>query len=271
MEALRQVDTWPCGKAAAAVVYPDGSSAAYGVVDEPLRWASVTKLATAVAALVAVEDGTVSLEDEAGPPGSTLQHLLAHASGLPFEGAEPIARPGTRRIYSNTGYELAAEHVSAAAGIPFADYFREVWGFELGGSAGHGVRAPLTTLLEVARELLRPHRIAAETLAEAVTPQFPGLNGVLPGVGRFDPNDWGLGPELRDGKSPHWTGTRNSAATFGHFGGRGGFLWVDPVPGLALAVLTDLEFGDWALEAWPRLSDAVLDALGDEPERALQR
>ena len=248
------------------MVYPDGSSVTHGAVDEPLRWASVTKVATAIAALVAVEDGTVALEDEAGLPGSTLQHLLAHASGLPFEGAEPIARPGARRIYSNTGYERAAEHVAAAAGMPFADYFREIWGFELGGSPAHGVRAPLTTLLELARELMSPRRIAAETLAEAVTTQFPGLGGVLPGVGRFDPNDWGLGPELRDGKSPHWTGTRNSAATFGHFGGGGGFLWVDPVAGIALACLTDLEFGDWALEAWPRFSDAVLDALGDEPE-----
>jgi CubicO group peptidase (beta-lactamase class C family) len=223
-------------------------------------------MASAIAALVALEDGTVALEDQAGPAGSTLQHLLAHASGLPFEGAEPIARPGTRRIYSNTGYERAAEHVAAAAGMPFADYFRDVWGFELGVSPAHGVRASITTLLELARELMSPRRIAGETLAEALTTQFPGLGGVLPGVGRFDPNDWGLGPELRDGKQPHWTGTRNSAATFGHFGGGGGFLWVDPVAGIALGCLTDREFGDWALEAWPRLSDAVLDGLGDQTE-----
>jgi CubicO group peptidase (beta-lactamase class C family) len=254
------VDAWPCGKAAVAAVYPDGRSVTHGAVGEPLRWASVTKLTTAVAALVAVEDGTVALEDEVGPPGSTLKHLLAHASGLPFEGTEPIASPGSRRIYSNTGFELAAEHVAAVADMPFGGYFREVWGFELKGSPAYGVTAPLTTLVEVARELLNPSRIAAETLAEVVTTQFPGLNGVLPGVGRFDPNDWGLGPELRDGKSPHWTGTRNSAATFGHFGGGGGFLWVDPVAGIALACLTDREFGGWALEAWPPFSDAVLDA-----------
>jgi CubicO group peptidase (beta-lactamase class C family) len=89
--------------------------------------------------------------------------------------------------------------------------------------------------------------------------QFPGLNGVLPDVGRFDPNDWGLGVELRDRKQPHWTGTRNSERTFGHFGGSGTFLWVDPAVGLALACLTDREFDTWALEAWPRLSDGVLE------------
>jgi CubicO group peptidase (beta-lactamase class C family) len=222
----------------------------------------VTKLATAVAALVAVEEGIVSLEDLAGPPGSTLRHLLSHASGLPFDGSDPVARPGTRRIYSNTGIETAADHVGAAAGMPFADYFESVWGFPLGGSPAHGVELPLTTLLEVARELTAPRRIAADTLAEAVTVQFPGLNGIVPGIGRFDPNDWGLGPELKDGKQPHWTGTLTSAATYGHFGGGGGFLWIDPEAGIALCALTDLEFGDWALEAWPRLADAVLEEHG---------
>jgi CubicO group peptidase (beta-lactamase class C family) len=83
---------------------------------------------------------------------------------------------------------------------------------------------------------------------------------VLPDFGRFDPNDWGLGFELRDAKSPHWTGSRNSPRTFGHFGGSGTFLWIDPDAGLGLGVLTNLDFGDWAKEAWPRLSDAVLIA-----------
>ncbi len=85
--------------------------------------------------------------------------------------------------------------------------------------------------------------------------------GVLPGFGRQEPNDWGLGLELRDHKSPHWTGSRNSERTFGHFGRSGTFLWVDPEPGIALACLTDLAFGEWAKAAWPELSDAVLAEL----------
>jgi CubicO group peptidase (beta-lactamase class C family) len=258
VEALRQVDAWPCNHVAVGVVYPGGEVATHGEVGMPLHWASVTKLTTAVAALVAVDEGIVSLEDAAGPPGSTLRHLLSHASGLPFTGSEPIGAPGRTRIYSNTGIEVAAGHVGAAAGMPFAEYFQSVWGFPLGGSPAFGVVLPLTSLLEVARELMRPERISADTLAEAVTVQFAGLNGIVPGIGRFDPNDWGLGPELKDGKNPHWTGAENSPATFGHFGGGGGFLWVDPVAGIALGALTDHEFGDWALEAWPHLSDAVI-------------
>jgi len=76
------------------------------------------------AALVAAEEGILDLDEPAGPPGATVRHLLAHASGLPFEGEQPIARPGERRIYSNTGFERLAAHVETAAEMPFADYLR---------------------------------------------------------------------------------------------------------------------------------------------------
>jgi CubicO group peptidase (beta-lactamase class C family) len=224
-------------------------------------WFSVTKLATAVAVLVACEEGIVELDEAAGPPGSTLRHLLAHASGLPPDDTTPIAEPGRRRIYSNTGFEVAAALVGERAQMPFGDYFEHVWGFPLAGSPASGVEGGLGELLTVARELLAPSRLAPELLAEAASVQFAGLDGVLPGFGRMEPNDWGLGFELRDAKRPHWTGTRNSPRTFGHFGRSGTFLWVDPDRELALACLTDLAFGDWAKDAWPRLADAVLAEL----------
>jgi len=259
VEALRQLEGWPCDNAAVAVI-----GAAEGSVGDRarrFRWASVTKLASTVAMLVAAEEGIVDLDEPAGPPGSTLRHLLAHASGLPFDQGPPISRPGARRIYSNYGFEVAAALVEERAGMPFTDYFAHVWAGTtavLTGSAGAGVEGTLDDLLVLARELREPTRIAPETLEEAVTVQFPGLVGVVPGFGRQDPSDWGLGFELRDGKSPHWTGTHNSPRTFGHFGRSGTFLWVDPDANLALACLTDLAFGDWAAEAWPRLADSVL-------------
>ena len=88
--------------------------------------------------------------------------------------------------------------------------------------------------------------------------QFPGLDGVLPGFGRHGRTTGASASSSSDAKSPHWTGARNSPRTFGHFGRSGTFLWVDPERELALACLTDRDFGDWAKEAWPRLSDAVL-------------
>jgi len=99
------------------------------------------------------------------------------------------------------------------------------------------------------------------TLARATGVSFPGRRGVLPGFGLQRENDWGLGLEIRGTKSPHWTGSRNSPETFGHFGQSGTFLWVDPRAGAALVALSDRPFGEWAAQAWPPYSDGVLDAL----------
>ncbi|HEY2740680.1 MAG TPA: serine hydrolase domain-containing protein [Gaiellaceae bacterium] len=264
MEALRAIDSWGAGTVAAGVGRVDGVVATHGATEAEVPWASVTKLLTGLALLVALEEGTVDLDEPAGPPGASLRHLLAHASGLPVDGDQPITEPGRRRIYSNTGIELAAGLLEERAEMPFADYFAGAvsgplgLAGRLGGSPAHGYRGPLGDLLALGRELVRPTLVAAETLSEATRVQFPGLTGVLPGLGRMEPNDWGLTFELRDAKSPHWTGTRNSGRTFGHFGASGTFLWVDPDAGVACGVLTDRPFGDWAKEAWPPFSDAVL-------------
>jgi CubicO group peptidase (beta-lactamase class C family) len=272
VDALLQVQEWPASNVAVGVASAERVVAAHGDASREFRWASVTKLVTALAALVAAEEGTIDLDEPAGPEGSTVRHLLAHASGLPFEAGAPMARVGRRRIYSNVGFETLADHIAKRAEMPFAQYLTDAvirpldMHAELRGSPAADLHGSLDDLLLLARELQSPRLIAQETLDEATTVQFPGLAGVLPDFGRFDPNDWGLGFELRDAKSPHWTGTRNSPGTFGHFGGSGTFLWVDPEAGIALGCLTDLDFGDWAKEAWPRLSDAVLAEHAGVPE-----
>jgi CubicO group peptidase (beta-lactamase class C family) len=264
VEALRQVDSWPAANVAVGALRDGEVVAAHGPRERIFRWASVTKLVTAVAALVAAEEGVVDLDQPAGPPGSTVRHLLAHASGLPFDSGPPIAKPGRRRIYSNVGFEVLAETIAEAAEMPFAEYVAAAvmepleMSADLRGSPAAGMHGTIDDVFRLGAELQRPRLVAPETLAEATEVQFPGLVGVLPDIGRMDPNDWGLGFELRDDKQPHWTGSRNSPRTFGHFGGSGTFLWVDPEPGVALACLADLDFGPWALDAWPKLSDAVL-------------
>ncbi len=240
-----------------------------GDVNATLPWASITKLGTALAVHIAVEEGSLSLDDVAGPPGATVRHLLAHASGYDFDSAAVLAAPGARRIYSNTGYEVLADAVAASTGIAFGDYLREAVLDPLGmtatvldGSPAAGLLGPMTDLVLLATELLRPTLVAAETATLMRTTAFPGLDGVLPGYGRQAPNDWGLGPELRGGKQPHWTGARNSRRTFGHFGAAGGFLWVDPDAAVACASLSDRGFGDWAIAEWPVLADRVLAEHG---------
>lgn len=264
---LAVIDSWGAGHAAAAVVSPSGVVAQRGDA-APYPWASVTKLATAVAVLIASEQELLALDEPAGPPESTVRHLLAHASGLAFDGDAILAGPGRRRIYSNPGFDVLGAIVAERAGRPFDLVLGDTVLAPLGmtrtvltGRPSAGLQGPIGDLARFATELLRPTLLDPVDLAEATSVAFPGLAGVVPGVGRFDPCDWGLGFELRDGKAPHWTGTTNSPSTFGHFGGAGTFLWIDPVARLGLAVLTDQDFGPWALDAWPRFSDEVLAAV----------
>lgn len=265
--ALAAVRTWDVENAAAAVVGPEGVVALEGDPHHLYDLASVTKLLAGYGCLVAVEEETLNLATSVDPPGATVRHLLAHAAGYGFD-TGVLQPPERKRVYSNTGFEALAAHLAESAHMPAGRYVAEAVTQPLamtsteveGRSLAHGARSSLADLARFARELLRPTLVAASTLNEATTVQFRGLSGVLPGVGPQTSNDWGLGFEIRDHKDPHWTGSTNSPATFGHFGGAGTFLWVDPGLDLALVVLTDREFGPWALEAWPQLSDRVVAA-----------
>lgn len=268
MSALDAIAHWPVTNAAAAVVGPSGVLAAYGDQGRSFPLASVTKPLVARALHIAVEEGVVELETPAGPPGSTIRHLLAHASGLSMHTAEVLAEPGRRRMYSNYGFRVLAETVQNETGIEFGEYLRDAVFAPLGMAdsrlddgavaAGYGATSTVADLARFAADLLRPVTVAPQTHAEAITVQFPGLDGVLPGFGVQRPNDWGLGYEIRGRKSPHWTGSKNSARSYGHFGQSGTFIWADPQRDLALVVLTGRSFGDWSRSRWPVFSDTVI-------------
>lgn len=262
-------ETWP-GSSALAIANEARLIGAAGDLDWTARIASISKLFTCYAALIAIEEGTISLDDPAGPEGSTVRHLMAHASGLGFEqDASHTFSPGARRIYSNVGIERLADHLEQAAGMAFGDYLVEAViqplgldGFEVVGSPAHGMRCSTRHLLTFGRELLTPTLVAPETLAMATAPVFPELRGVLPGFGAADPNLWGLGFEIRGTKNPHWTGIRHDPSTFGHFGGSGSFFWVDPTRRLIGASLSTEIFGDWALSAWPTVNTVLVERYG---------
>lgn len=266
---LQEALDWPADNVAVAVVTADGALAAgAGEPDRPFPLASVTKMLTAYAVLVEVDAGTLRWDRPLGPEGSTLAHLAAHASGLPFEGDVPVARPGTRRIYSNAAFDLIGRTIAAESGLPFADHLAEavlvplgMAGTSLLGSPAADAVATAADLARFAAELQAPTLVRPDSLAAAVSVAFPGLDGVVPGFGRQRPNDWGLGYEVRGTKSPHWTGTASSPRTFGHFGRAGTFVWVDPEAGAGCVALTDRDFGPWAAQAWPAFTDRVLAAL----------
>jgi CubicO group peptidase (beta-lactamase class C family) len=292
---LTQIDQWPVPHATAAIVRPDGIIAQHGDVDRQFRLASISKVLMGYATLIAVEEGSVKLDDlveevegvdevspvehvagglvaprrPADPTATkavTLRHLLSHAAGFGFDsGSKQVSGAGTRRIYSNEGIDRAARYVERCTEMRFADYLREavfeplgMRNSELRGSPASRVSSCLIDMVAFARELLHPTLLAPQTFTDFTTCQFPTLAGVLPGIGRFDPLPWGLGVELKGHKQPHWSGQLTSPATFGHFGGSGTFLWVDPTRELAAIVLTDREFDEWAMTVWPQFNDDIL-------------
>lgn len=240
-----------------------------GEVEHVFEWKSVTKLLAALATLIAIDQGTVRLDDAAGPEGATVRHLLAHASGLPFD-VGPTQSPERRRVYSNLGFEELGQHVAAAVGMPFPVWTNavvleplEMTSTTMTGSPAHSATGSTLDVLALGLELLCPTLLSADLAERARTVEFPGLPGVLPGFGNQTRNDWGLGYEIRSDKSPHWTAPEADPATFGHFGQSGSFLWVDPDARLTAAFLGQKPFrSDLHGELWPRLNTEVLARAG---------
>jgi CubicO group peptidase (beta-lactamase class C family) len=243
---------WPVGHAAAAISRGKTTLETSGDIDRPFDLASVTKLITAMVALIAHEEGTLPLDVSVGENRATPADLLAHSTGK-------------RRNYSTDAYDDVAEAIARQAEMPFAAYAAEailqpleMTSTTITGSAGSGARASVRDLLALTTAWRFPVLIHEDTLARATSPHRAELDGILPGYGRQAPNLWGLGPEIRGHKSPHWTGAHNSPSTFGHFGQSGTMVWIDPVNDVTCVALANQPFGPWAIDAWPPLSDYAL-------------
>ena len=234
--------------------------------------ASVSKLLTSYAVLIAVDEGVVALDEPIAHVGHTvtLRQLLSHASGLSSD--DPLVfvnEPMTKRVYSNAGIELAAQLVQSASGFAFDDYLRQavleplaMHTTDVSGSPAHGYRSTLDDLCAFAAELLAPTLLSDALSQQMATMQFADLNGVLPGYGSQRPNPWGLGVEIRGDKSPHWTGADAPAQTFGHFGQSGTYVLIDRLNSLFVVYLGDRPFGPWAVDAWAPFNDAIRREIG---------
>ena len=252
----------------ALVVTQDGQVIARaGDVDAVHPLASVTKPLVVWSALVAVDRSLLALDDPAGPglPGATIAHLMSHSSGVAFDSPAVLAAPGTRRVYSNFGIEILGQRLQEATATPLEAWVETTVLEPLGmasvlvpGSPAYSGSGTAADLSVFARELAAPRLVSADLAALARTPFLPQLDGVLPGYGRQVPNGFGLGLEVRGHKSPHWTGSRNSPATFGHFGQSGSFVWVDPVAGRQAVFLGEQPFGAVHKASWPALCDQIL-------------
>ncbi len=145
--------------------------------------ASLDKQVTAAALVKAAELGKLGLDDPVSQwvdivlPGATLRQLVSHLSGLPddtvpsFEGRYltdytseqllrqaqglvPVAPPGRRFLYSDTGLLLAQIATEKAVDEPWWDFVRR----------SLFVPAGMTTPVSMTPALLLPHRVSAYTL-----------------------------------------------------------------------------------------------------------
>jgi beta-lactamase class C len=96
-------------------------------------------------------------------------------------------------------------------------------------------------------------------LADATSDQTGGLRGGFWPPLRWTSCPWGLGPELRGAKTPHWTPAAASPGSFGHVGASGALAWCDPAADVAWVILGTRTFETWWMD-WPQIGDAVLAA-----------
>ncbi|MGO2481117.1 serine hydrolase domain-containing protein [Glutamicibacter ardleyensis] len=265
MSVLTQIDQWPVDNAVCVIIGTGGQILdSYGDTEHSYALASVTKLLSAYAFLIALEEEAITLDDPVGPRGSTVRHLLAHTSGYDFDSEKIRFQPGAKRGYSNVGFDILSHHLESETGITLQNYAREaifqplgMTNTTIGGSGAKDGWSTASDLSQFAAELIAPKLLSRGTLDSATNVQFDRVSGLLPGYGNQSPNDWGLGFEIRGRKNPHWTGSSQPTNTVGHFGQSGTYLWLEPELPLACVTLTDKNFGSWSTKLWSPFNDAV--------------
>lgn len=242
----------------------------WGDQDKVYPWMSVTKLVTSRTILGAVENGVLDLEQSleqlpgvSEPRPVSVADLLAHRAGLDHEKREFTRDPHSRRVYSNSGYEILGDLLSERSGVPFATWVVEMVFSPLGikrelrGSPAWGMHGSLRELLAFAFEAACPRFLSPKLFSAWSGSDGMQLPGVVPGYGFYRDNAWGLGCEVRAAKDPHWTLPGSSAQTYGHFGQSGSFLWIDPASRLGAVFLGQEAFGALHKQLWPKLNCAL--------------
>lgn len=272
----RQGYTLPDFTASGAIFDARGSTSVVGPADTAFELASVTKLITSWAVLIGAAQGAYSLESVVpnathGIGAVTVRHLLAHASGLPFEDGAPVLEANQRRVYSNLGIEKVSEFAATRLGVSFHEWVQQavLQPLQMGatqfyGSPAWGARSTVNDLVRFAQELMTPTLLDSSYHAEFTTVQFPDLAGIVPGYGRFTPSLWGLGCQIR-GDHTHWLSDQQSEATYGHFGQAGSFIWIDPSVNVGAVFLGERPFGAWHKENWIKLNSAIGQCVGVKP------
>ena len=103
--------------------------------------------------------------------------------------------------------------------------------------------------------------LRSETRAEATHNQTGDLAGGFVKPLLWSPCPWGLGPDLRGDKMPHWAPLEAGADSFGHSGASGCVVWAAPTAGVAWAILgARTADSGWLLRRAPAIGAAIIGA-----------
>jgi len=251
------LDQWPGGASCVVLRLREGAGERVheeGDLHVVRPWASVTKMAVALAVGVEIDWEHHRYEENVGPGPATLANLLSHSSGLGLEEGDPVRAVGERRVYSNVGIDRAVASIvgDADPALWLTSRVFEPLGMsssELRGRPSAHAWGSTEDLSRLALAWLCGDGVSVQTRDLAITPYLPELSGVVPGFGRFSPCPWGLGPEIR-GSKRHWMGEWPSTS-FGHFGQSGALLLANVDEGIAVVATSEVPFGPWAVELWP--------------------
>jgi CubicO group peptidase (beta-lactamase class C family) len=185
------------------------------------------------------------------PFSQALAQLVLKPLGISATlGDEPPRRPA--RIA-----DVRGAHAGSAI-EPFNSPFWRSLGFPWGGlvTTAAGALALAQAFLGLPGDFLR-----AETRALATRSQTGELAGGFQPPLFWERCPWGLGPDIRGGKQPHWAPS-GMPTSFGHSGASGCLAWADPVTGIAWAMLgTRTADSGWLVRRGPALSASIIAAV----------
>ena len=257
---LRAIDDWQCGHVAAVVT--GRADAARGDEAHRFEWASVSKLATALATLVAAEEGIVDLDEPAGPPGRPSATFWRMHQGCPsIRPADLPAGPSAHLL--NYGFDVAAALVAERAEMAFPTYFAHVWagtGMSLEGSAGSGVSGTIADLAVLARSSRRRSESLPRRSPRRRQCSSRASTECCPASAARTRTTGGSASSCETG-SRRTGPARSTRAAFGPSDGAARSFGSTRRPGSRSASSRPRRFGNWAVDAWPALSDAVLREL----------
>lgn len=213
----------------------------------PLRWApgSRVQYSNVGYGLLAIVVARLTGQDF---PTALQSHVLRPLGIEAYLGVEPPRSP-----------LVLADVRGPFAGSPLAPYNSPFW---------RSLALPWSGLLTTAAGALGLVRafqgapigfLTLETLLAATANQTDALGGGLAPPLIWPRCPWGLGPELRDDKTPHWAPATAGPDSFGHAGMSGGVAWAARGAGVSWAILgTRTADNGWLVRRGPAIGAAIL-------------